>query len=60
MTARIKRLAILALAAGYVAGCGDPPPSTTLAPEQKLPDVSKMSPDQVDHMLRGDKDSDRK
>ncbi|CAN5609307.1 hypothetical protein BH11ARM2_BH11ARM2_19640 [soil metagenome] len=52
-------LAILILAAGLLVGCGDPAPSTKLAPEQKLPDVSKMSPDQVDKMLKADHDAGR-
>ena len=48
------------LALGLLAGCGDPPPSTTLAPEQKMPDVSKMSDAEVAKMRQGDHANERK
>lgn len=56
----MKRIFLLGLlAAGLLAGC-EPTPSTTLAPEQKLPDVSKMPPDQVDKMLKGDRENNQR
>lgn len=44
----MKRLFLLALivVGGAMAGC-DPAPSEPLAPDAKLPDTSKMSPDEI-------------
>lgn len=49
----MRRLApfLLPLAVGLLSGC-DPAPSTQLAPDQKPPDTSKMTPEQVDAMLK--------
>jgi hypothetical protein len=38
---------IFALAIGVLAGCGDPAPSIPVAPDQKMPDTSKMSPEEI-------------
>ena len=45
----MKRLIvpILVLAAGVLVGCGDPAPSVPIAPDQKMPDTSKMSPEEI-------------
>lgn len=48
------------LVASLIVGCADPTPSTTLAPEKPLPDVSKMSNEDVNRMLANDKANDRK
>ena len=45
-------LSLVALAAGLVCGC-DGAPSTPVAPDTKMPDVSKMSKAQIDQMLKG-------
>lgn len=37
----------LAVVGGVLTGCGDPPPSTPLAPEKPLPDTSKMTPEEI-------------
>ena len=36
-------LSLALLAFGVISGCGDPPPSTTLAPDKPMPDPSAMS-----------------
>ena len=59
----MKRLCILALpilATGIVSGCGDPAPSTTLAPDKAMPDVSKMSDADIAKMRQQDHAGDRK
>lgn len=45
-------LLLIPFAAGLLSGCGDPAPSTKLAPDKPAPDASKMSPEQVDAMLK--------
>ena len=40
---RLDVLSFVVLAIGIVSGCGDPPPSTTLAPDKPMLDASKMS-----------------
>jgi hypothetical protein len=40
-------LPVLALVAGILVGCGDPAPSVPLAPDTKMPDTSKMSPEEI-------------
>lgn len=47
------------VAAGILSGCGDPAPSTPLAPDQKPLDASKMSKDDVDKMLQKDHEANR-
>ena len=42
---------VVALAVALLAGC-NAAPSTPLAPDQKPPDASKMSPQDVDRMLK--------
>jgi len=37
---------VVLVAAGILAGC-DPAPSTQLAPDQPMPDTSKMSPEEI-------------
>jgi hypothetical protein len=54
-----RAIPLFLLAVGWIAGC-EPAPSTKLAPEQKLPDVSKMPSDQVDEMLKGDRAGNRR
>ena len=48
------------LAAGLLAGCGEPAPSVPLAPDKKLPDVSKMSPEESQKLLDQDHAAGRK
>ena len=43
----MKRLLILSLLAAFLVGCGDPAPSTPLAPDQAMPDTSKMSAEEI-------------
>ena len=46
----MKRLLIVSfmtVAAGVLSGCGDPAPSVPLAPDQKMPDTSKMTPEEI-------------
>jgi|GEM_PF-7072060 len=58
MTTPTKLLALIAVTVLF--GCGDPAPSTPLAPEQKMPDISKLPPDQVNKMLDKNNSSIRK
>jgi len=39
---------IALVAAGLLSGCGDPPPSTPLAPDVPAPDTSKISQADID------------
>lgn len=49
MKRKLSLLAIALFAAGILAGC-EPAPSTPLAPDQKLPDTSKMTPEEISKM----------
>ena len=42
----MKRLFFL-LVAGLVVGCGDPAPSTLIAPDVPAPDTSKISQEEI-------------
>ena len=56
---RHLNLSLALLAAGLLAGCGDPAPSTPVAPEQKLPDISKMSKEEQDEIFKKSRDGGR-
>lgn len=53
-------LALLCLAATSAAlvGC-DPAPSTTLAPDKPAPDTSKLSPEEMDKLVKEKSSGDR-
>ncbi|MGV3616514.1 MAG: hypothetical protein ACO1SV_14395 [Fimbriimonas sp.] len=55
----MKKLAPLLLAATLLGGC-EPAPSTPLAPEQKLPDVSKMTDAEKDALIQKSRGDDRR
>ncbi|AIE86517.1 hypothetical protein [Fimbriimonas ginsengisoli] len=44
-----RALLALAVAAGVLAGC-EPAPSTPLAPDQPMPDTSKMSQEEINKL----------
>lgn len=56
----MKRLLLpLALLAGIAATGCDPAPSTPLAPDAKLPDTSKMTPEEIAKLREEGQKSDR-
>ena len=57
---RFPILGLAVLIAAAIAGCGDPAPSTPLAPDQALPDTSKMSTEEINTLHRGANQGDRR
>jgi hypothetical protein len=55
----MRRVLLIAFAAGLLAGC-EPAPSTPLAEDKKMPDTSKMSKEEIDKLLQGNRDRDAK
>jgi hypothetical protein len=52
----MKKLFIPLLAAGLLSGCGDPAPSTPLAPDIPPPDTSKISQADIDNFHQKEHD----